>query len=866
MFIRRPAEDEAHHDEPAQDQFVAAGDGDDGPHREAEWDWDDDDGDGAADRHDQPLLEQTSSGESGDDSDDLPPGSSTSRGDAQAQPRGPAGGAALQRAASDRSILKKRNYTLDSRGRASPTFMASEDNDGDVVDSNADVGASSGSLRSLGSAGSSAAGNSSTSSAAAAAGRRLRPGAMKRRVSFTGDGDNATDDDAFDVSHHTAASELTDASAQAPPPARIVGRSASSRSLPGGGVGVGVGGAGRSASSRSLVRSNPNNPNASTRSLMSAASASSAGSKMIKGRGSIGFVVASDSVAASQPEMGSAHDQDHDGDDDADFDSDYDDDGSMYRSDFFANDTTCVASTEGNGSGRSKSMASRNSSRWRSAMSTSSVRTIISGLLLFQGVDDQSLDAIVASFEKVEYDADDEIIRQGDPCHDPDTTYMYVVTKGECAVKVNGKVLPDPYGTLTRDAIFGELSIMNDSPRKATITAKTNCSLQRVSKATVKKHLPQDPSLKEAFEKERDELKRIDDILDKIAGVDSRYGGDIIHKFKPQRLWLWTRWRYTVLAFSYPFVLFNMTLTGVIALAVELSPASDWTPGHEPDQENPIIMQLNTIFGQVFNYLMTLATFVLTFYLSEAFGLWKQMYFTTRKIQAGLNEIMMMLAIGAVRDDMKEFTPEAEACLDDVAHFVRLYHLFMWGKFSHTYGIVITEKGMSRMLTRGLITNDQFRCLQVQDDGISAHHTCIEWIGMRIFQGMEEGGIKDDTALKMEILNRINFVRSSQSDVGDIIDGRMSLAYAHLVQMLVDVLLITSPFAVYAQQGIWAILTVGVLTVFYAGVLDLSKMYLDPLDNDGLYDDSVNMDLGVLMNEMNLGAAEWKKGAMFVPF
>ena len=309
-----------------------------------------------------------------------------------------------------------------------------------------------------------------------------------------------------------------------------------------------------------------------------------------------------------------------------------------------------------------------------------------------------------------------------------------------------------------------------------------------------------------------------------------------------------------------------MTLTGIIAVAVELSAGSDWTPGHEPDQENPIIMQLNTIFGQVFNYLFTLATFVLTFFLSEAFGLWKQMYFTTRKIQAGLNEINMMLAVGAVRDDMKEFTPEAEACLDDVAHFTRLYHLFMWGKFSHTYSIVITEKGMARMLTRGLITNDQYRCLQVQDDGITAHHTCIEWIGMRIFQGMEEGGIKDDTALKMEILNRINFVRSSQSDVGDILDGRMSLAYAHLVQMLVDVLLITSPFALYAQQGIWAIFTVGVLTVFYAGVLDLSKMYLDPLDNDGLYDDSVNMDLGVLMNEMNLGAAEWKKGAMFVPF
>jgi hypothetical protein len=849
MFIRRP-EDEAHDEAAAQayaqDQFAGDDDGgDDGQSHDDDQDQDED----------QPLLEQTSSdtGESslavhvgGGDGDGGGNVGGQSGRNHPAPAQAPAhaanttasSGGGLRRASSDKSILRKRNYVLDGRGRASPSFLTDDgDDDNDDDDGGGDANAGASSLRSAGSA-------------------PHDIGRMKRRVSFTGDGTEDDDGPLRNASQHSAASDLTDMTP--PPPGAgmgigMVGRSRSDRSLPGQRSG--------NNSTRSLpVQRSANN---STRSLMSTASASSAGSKMIKGRGSIGFVVAADSSAA-----GSEDDHDYGNSDDDDDRSGTADSGNMYKNDFFANDTTCVASADaGGGSSRSKSSrASSASGRWRSAMSTSSVRTIISGLPLFQGVDDQALDAIVAAFEKVEYDSGDEIIRQGDPCQDADATYMYVVTKGECAVKVNGKVLPDPYGTLTRDAIFGELAIMNDSPRKATITAKTNCSLQRVSKATVKKHLPQDPELKKAFEKERDELKQIDDILDKIAGVDSRYGGDIIHKFKPQRLWLWTRWRYTVLAFSYPFVLFNVALTGIIALVVELSPGSDWTPGHEPDQENPIIMQLNTIFGQVFNYLMTLATFVLTFYLSEAFGLWKQMYFTTRKIQAGLNEIMMMLAVSATRDDMKEFTAEAEACLDDVAHFVRLYHLFMWGKFSDTYRVVISENGMNRMLTRGLITNDQFRCLQVQDDGISAHHTCMEWIAMRIFQGMEEGGIKDDTALKMEILNRINFVRSSQSDVGDIIDGRMSLAYAHLVQMLVDVLLITSPFALYAQQGIWAMLTVGVLTVFYAGVLDLSKMYLDPLDNDGLYDDSVNMDLGVLMNEMNLGAAEWKKGAMFVPF
>lgn len=41
------------------------------------------------------------------------------------------------------------------------------------------------------------------------------------------------------------------------------------------------------------------------------------------------------------------------------------------------------------------------------------------------------------------------------------------------------------------------------------------------------------------------------------------------------------------------------------------------------------------------------------------------------------------------------------------------------------------------------------------------------------------------------------------------------LAYAHAVQLLVDVFLLLTPFALYSEVGFWSIAATGVLTTFY---------------------------------------------------
>ena len=94
----------------------------------------------------------------------------------------------------------------------------------------------------------------------------------------------------------------------------------------------------------------------------------------------------------------------------------------------------------------------------------------------------------------------------------------------------------------------------------------------------------------------------------------------------------------------------------------------------------------------------------------------------------------------------------------------------------------------------------------------------------------------------------------------------MPLAYAHIVQILTDVFVATAPAALYAELGVWAIFSCGILTLFYSGLLDLAKIFLDPLDNDHWFQESVNMDIGVLIREGNAGSTRWKDGAAVLPF
>lgn len=57
----------------------------------------------------------------------------------------------------------------------------------------------------------------------------------------------------------------------------------------------------------------------------------------------------------------------------------------------------------------------------------------------------------------------------------------------------------------------------------------------------------------------------------------------------------------------------------------------------------------------------------------------------------------------------------------------------------------------------------------------------------------------------------------------------------------------------------------GIFTLFYLGLMDLAKVFLDPLGNEDYMDGCGNMDLTVLIRESNGASRLWMKAAQRLP-
>eukprot|EP00961_Rhodomonas_salina_P119509 1608299-Rhodomonas_salina.1 len=92
----------------------------------------------------------------------------------------------------------------------------------------------------------------------------------------------------------------------------------------------------------------------------------------------------------------------------------------------------------------------------------------------------------------------------------------------------------------------------------------------------------------------------------------------------------------------------------------------------------------------------------------------------------------------------------------------------------------------------------------------------------------------------------------------------MPLAYVQFVQVLVDSLVLLTPLALYPELGSLSIPLTGLLTLFYKGLLELSKSFLDPFGNEGYPGQNIRVD--VLVSELNFGAANrWVSAGQTLP-
>mmetsp|Transcript_8704 Transcript_8704/g.13350 ORF Transcript_8704/g.13350 Transcript_8704/m.13350 type:complete len:456 (-) Transcript_8704:334-1701(-) len=383
--------------------------------------------------------------------------------------------------------------------------------------------------------------------------------------------------------------------------------------------------------------------------------------------------------------------------------------------------------------------------------------------------------------------------------------------------------------------------------------------------------------------------------------VNDKANRPVICEYEPDALWLWTRWRGTVLKLTIVPIILVMGLSATIDYGVHSLSATSWPLLSIPPADHPLIQQLQGL-NSLWEYQLTLCTFILTFFTSQAYSHWRSVYFTTRAIQGRINDICLLVAIGAERENCADdqeggytcttrYSDSASQLVETCSRLIRLSHTFFWaatptcsngvsdGGFSDDDDFDDSDMDtdmpigpllLSSMGLRGLADNGELTKSEVNallDLGLPPSqytYVLMEWVGLHVMEGLKSGTLCGDNGFEENLLRQFTSLRAEYFNIGDYSAGRIPLAYVQLVQVLVDTLIIIAPFALYPELGSLSIPLSGFLTFFFKGLLELSKSFLDPFGNEGYPGQNIRVD--VLVSELNFGAASrWVKAGEKLP-
>ena len=376
--------------------------------------------------------------------------------------------------------------------------------------------------------------------------------------------------------------------------------------------------------------------------------------------------------------------------------------------------------------------------------------------------------------------------------------------------------------------------------------------------------------------------------LDKLVSwaVNDQANRPIIREYEPDSLWLWARWTGTVLSLVWLPILVNMAIGVVVDIEVHHFAESSWPLLSVPPADDPLIQQLAGL-NAAWEYQVTFSTFILTFFTAEAYKHWRQVYFTTRAIQGRINDICMLITMSA---------PPGDAAAEELVHrctrLLRKGHSFFWAATPtvsdgladeddvdhRMYNVqeeeigpmLLSAEGLRGLAQAGELTKEEADALLSSGLPPTQYtYVLLEWVGLYFMEGLELEIIghkngQPNTGLEENVLRQLSMLRGEYFNIGDMCSGRMSLAYVQFVQVLVDVLVALAPFSLYSDMGSLSVPLTGLLTLFFKGLLELSKSFLDPFGVEGYPAQNIRVD--VLVSELNFGAASrWVTAAKILP-
>lgn len=138
---------------------------------------------------------------------------------------------------------------------------------------------------------------------------------------------------------------------------------------------------------------------------------------------------------------------------------------------------------------------------------------LLKGVPIFSKVEQAKLKLLAFTSDRVNFAAGQEVCRQGDP---GDT--MYVILGGVADVLINdsngGQIA---VAEMKKNSFFGEMAILLDVPRTATIKAKEPLSTLKITKDTFYRLVEEVPQM--AIEVMRELAHRVEDTNQKLRAA-----------------------------------------------------------------------------------------------------------------------------------------------------------------------------------------------------------------------------------------------------------------------------------------------------------------------------------------------------------
>ncbi|GAX22146.1 hypothetical protein FisN_39Lh011 [Fistulifera solaris] len=342
----------------------------------------------------------------------------------------------------------------------------------------------------------------------------------------------------------------------------------------------------------------------------------------------------------------------------------------------------------------------------------------------------------------------------------------------------------------------------------------------------------------------------LDYLIDESVRTSARR--PIMMQFDPSSGWIWKRWKGTIFSETWDSCVAKMVYACLVFVLCRTYPST----------VKETLSGFHILWGQ----LLSVTTFTLTFFVNQSYALWRKCYDLSRRLQGRLHDMDMTLAVHAVRQQSSDpyaptkYTKESRQLLQVVARWVRLFNLLTYASFTRSHRPILTPMGMRRLVERGLMTPEERVILtESKLPATQRHNAVLLWIMRAFVEGREAGLFTGGAGFEDQFLEKAHVTRASYGAIGDELHGRMPLAYTHIVQVLVDLVLWMYPLMAFSSgmSGLLCVLGTGLLTIGYQGLFDLAKQFLDPYDNEsyGKGEDPLMVD--TLIAESNAGSVRW---------